>query len=259
MSTLKRIKPPAIELYALPGIHRRVLVVTVTTDRSLEPSTPAPLDLAPHADASSIIDLYAFAVAVGCFGDAPLVSVDELSRITKGEMEILTFTLELLPLPLEALKPLLTKARNANAFGGSLARFVVEERGSARPPVIDVEALRSLPPPNLHFSVDLPGALEEELKENRVTVTFQNAVEVGALSRTQGAFEGWSGVLMAGFEGRQGRYSRGTVTAISRHLVTDVVASIESVTASEHAWDALLRALDVVHREVQAIERVRIS
>lgn len=258
MSTCNGTVPPSIELRAFRGVHCRTLTITAITDRSLASKAAPPPHFATHADVSSIIDHYAFAVAVGCFGDAPFVSVDEIGRTIKGVTETTTFALDLQPLPLEALGPLITKARHANTFGGSLAHLIVEERNPTAPPNIDVLALGSLPAPDLYFSVELPRDPEEELKGGRITVTFRNAVEVGTISRAQGAFEGWAGVLMGGYETKRG-CSTGIVTAVSHQRDTVVEASLESANASKDAWHALLRALDVVHREVQEIQHVRLS
>lgn len=251
--------PPHIELRVAPGSHPRHLVVTATSDSSFVRTGPIRSEFAPHVDFASILDLYAFAVAVGCFGDAPLVSANETARAKKGTTDVLISTLELMALPVEALRPFVTKAAAANKLGGSIVRVVVEERREPPAPVVDIGLLPLLPAPPIRFAVEQPSSFDELATGRHVVITFRDVVEEGAVSRVQGAFEAWAGILVGGFETTTGRPSMGWLKGVSASTSTELVASLDSAIAPRDAWNALFRALSVVDREAQPIERLKIT
>ena len=249
-----------IELYARQGTHPRILLISAVLGREdMSTAEPVPEEYLPHVEVGGILSRYAAAVTMGCLGGAGSASITQSEPRTEGPTTIERFTLALPPLPLEALAPLLWKARFPAFLDRPLGSFVVTEQGAESLAAVDIEALAPLPEPTLRFTVTLPDDLNEELKDGRVVVTFVEAVREDTLARTREAFEAWGGLLIGGFPGPHEELpSAGFVTDVLRHRPAEVVASLEFVTASRAAWDALLRALDRIDREYQPIASVEI-
>ncbi len=259
LKSMKHVDPfvPTVELLARPGTHHRTFTVTLSTDLSRRNMELRGVASALHFQTSTILDFYASAVGAGCFGDAPCVSINELDHRSVGVgVEVSTFTLELLPLPLNAIRPLLMKARSVNAFGGCLTHIVIEEQShtSRRPDQIGLEVLKPLPAPELPFSIKGQTALSQ----CRIITKFGDAVSSGALQRTQAAIEAWVGMLSGGFEGSGDRFSTGRLAMAASALDTEVIVTLRELDISFDAWNAMARVLETIDREVQTIEHVEI-
>ncbi|MDI1483587.1 hypothetical protein [Polyangium sp. y55x31] len=249
-----------IELYARPGTHPRTLLISAVTNREdLSTAEPLPEEYVPHVEVEGMLARYAAAATMGCFGGTGSASITQRERRTEGTTTVERLILSLPALPLEALAPLLWKARFPAFLDRPLRSFVVTEQGAESMAAVDIDALALLPEPTLRFTVALPEDLNEELKDGRVLVTFVEAVREDTLARTRDAFEAWGGLLVGGFPGPHEELpSAGFVTDVQRHLPTEVVASLEFVSASRPAWDALLRTLDRINRDLQPIVKVEV-
>lgn len=232
-----------------PGEHPRTLSITASGSPDL---AEVPHGYIEHVDPLTILDaFYGAAVGLGCLGPAtrPEVSRESESETTK------VFRMKLPAMPLEALGPLVSKLQFAHDLGGPA--FSIEEQGADSAPLLEPTQIAQLPRPTPRFSVALPKS--SEIKDGRVVITFVERVREDTFERVKAIFAAWAGLLVGGFPGPGEEHpSAGFVMDVGRHLPTEIVASLEFVTASNPAWYALVRAFEQVDREMQAVAELEI-
>ena len=108
------------------------------------------------------------------------------------------------------------------------------------------------------FELHLPDDPNEQLKDGRIMVRFVAPVSDETVSRVETALTAWGEQLQGGFPAPDIEGTMGEITDVSRHLPTEIVVTLEYVYPSQEAWDALVKALDDIDRDVQRIECVEV-
>ena len=252
-----------VTTYISPGTHARRLDIRGTLDKSR--ASKYFVDNPAHLVAYfpwGIAMRFIAGVIAGCFGP-PGECISHWREPSVEERGVYKehLSLTIPPLPMEAFCALLGMAQYAAGSETGLVFFQVIEEDVVRVEAVDLHAIERFAAPTVRFPLVFPSCpddtgVDQSFKDARVVVTFAAPVSEETHKRIAESLKAWVALLCGGFPAKRTPMTAGFFVDVSRHLPNEVVLEVEQLYGSKPAWDALLRALDVIDRELQPIERV---